>query len=253
MFRPINDWIRPGERVDDLQRDGYRILQNPQKPCFGLDAVLLSDFTHVKRGETVLDLGTGTGILPILLAAKTEGQSFTGLEIQKALADMARRSIGLNALEERITVEEGDLREASVRFGRAAFDVVVSNPPYMKEDQGRTSPHDARALTRHEIACTLEDVVRETARVLRVGGRFDLVHRPGRLGEIFEALHRHRLEPRRMRLVYPYADREANLVLLEAVRGGKPGMKVEAPLIIYREPGCYTREMCRIYGLSESI
>ncbi|MCD8123700.1 MAG: tRNA1(Val) (adenine(37)-N6)-methyltransferase [Lachnospiraceae bacterium] len=253
MRRPIDDWIRPGERVDDLQRGGYRILQHPEKPCFGMDAVLLSDFTHVKPGETVLDLGTGTGILPILLAAKTEGRHFMGLEIQSGLAEMARRSVGLNALETRVSVEEGDLREASARFGRSVFDVVVSNPPYMKEEHGRMNPGDARAMARHEISCTLEDVARETARVLRVGGRFYLVHRPRRLGEIFEKLHRYRLEPKRMRLVYPYVDREANLVLLEAVRGGKPGMKVEAPLIIYREPGCYTREMCRIYGLSESI
>ncbi|MCD8077022.1 MAG: tRNA1(Val) (adenine(37)-N6)-methyltransferase [Lachnospiraceae bacterium] len=245
--------MRPGERVDDLQRNGYRILQNPQKPCFGLDAVLLSEFARVKRGEQVLDLGTGTGILPILLAAKTEGYSFTGLELQSDLAEMAQRSVGLNALEGRVFVEEGDLREASVRFGRAAFDVVVSNPPYMKGEQGRKNPEEARALARHEIACTLEDVVRETARVLRVGGRFYLVHRPRRLGEIFAALHRHQLEPKRMRLVYPYADRKANLVLLEAVRGGKPGMKVEAPLIIYREPGRYTSEMCGIYRGSEPI
>lgn len=238
--------VQNGERVDDLGRKGYRIIQNPDKFCFGMDAVLLSAFVRVRKGERVLDLGTGTGILPILLAAKTEGKQFTGLEIQADMAEMAGRSVRLNGLEERISIVEGDICRASEQLGKACFDVAVSNPPYM--NRGLKNPESARAIARHEVLCTLEDVAREAALVLKPGGRFYLVHRPNRLGEIFAALHRHRLEPKRMRLVHSYAGQEANLVLLEAVRGGNPWMKVEAPLIVYERPGVCTEEITEIYG-----
>ncbi len=244
------EWLRAGERLDDLQRCGYWIIQNPGKACFGMDAVLLSDFTRVRPGENVLDLGTGTGILPILLAAKTQGGHFTGLEIQTEMAEMADRSVRLNGLEEKIGIVEGDLRTASEIFGQNVFDVVVSNPPYLKE--GRENEERSRALSRHEILCTLGDVIRETSRVLKPGGKFFLVHRPERLPEILEALQRNRLEPKRMRLVHSCSGKEASLVLLESVRGGHPGLKVEAPLIVCERPGIRSRELRKIYGEEEN-
>lgn len=240
--------IRAGERVDDLERSGYRIIQDPSRFCFGMDAVLLSGFARVRRGERVLDLGTGSGIIPILLEAKTEGEHFTGLEIQPEMADMAARSVALNRLREKIDIVQGDIKEASRLFGRASFDVVTSNPPYMDGGAGITNPDEPRAVARHEILCTFDDVAREASRLLRTGGRFYLVHRPRRLAELIVTLRSRGLEPKRIRMVHPFADREANMVLLEAVRGGRPLMKVEAPVIVFRELGVYSDELKSVYG-----
>ena len=171
--------------MDDLQRNGYRIIQNPEKFCFGMDAVLLSGFAKVKKGEQVLDLGTGTGIIPILLKGKTQGKHFTGLEIQEESAEMARRSVNFNGLSGEISIVTGDIREAADLFGAASFDVVTSNPPYMTGSHGLTNPGEAKAIARHELLCTLEDVIREASAVLRPQGRFYMVHRPFRLAEIF--------------------------------------------------------------------
>lgn len=242
------DCLKPGERVDDLNRNNYKIIQNTKKFCFGMDAVLLSGFTKVLPGEKVLDLGTGTGIIPILLEAKTEGKHFIGLEIQEESADMARRSVAMNGLEDKIDIVIGDIKEASVYFGLASFDVVTSNPPYMNHGHGLINPGDAKAIARHEILCTLEDVLREASRLLKPGGRFYLVHRPFRLVEIMNTLTLYKLEPKRMKLVYPYVDKEPNMVLLECVKGGRSMLKVEAPLIVYKEQGVYTDEIYDIYG-----
>lgn len=239
---------REDERIDDLQRNGYRIIQKKKGFCFGMDAVLLSGFARVKEGETAIDLGTGTGIIPILLEAKTEGKHFTGLEIQEEVAEMASRSVALNSLGERIAIVHGDIKEASQLFGRASFDVVTSNPPYMNEQHGLKNPQEMKAISRHEVLCTLDDVCREAAALLKTGGRFYLVHRPHRLAEIISALKRYKLEPKRMKLVHPFVDKEANMVLIEAVRGGRSMMKVEAPIIVYQEPGVYTEEIYTIYG-----
>lgn len=243
-----NILLRDDERIDDLQRNYYGIIQRKGTFCFGMDAVLLSGFAVVKPGEKVLDLGTGTGIIPILLEAKTEGKHFTGLEIQEESADMARRSVKYNHLEEKVEIVTGDIKEAGSRFALASFDVVISNPPYMNDAHGIKNPGDAKAIARHEVLCTLDDVVREGARVLRPGGRFYMVHRPHRLIEIITALTAYRLEPKRMKLVHPFVDKEANMVLIEAVRGGRSMIKVEKPLIVYREQGVYTDEIYDIYG-----
>ena len=240
--------LKEGERLDDLHRNGFQIIQNKEKFCFGIDAVLLSGFAKVKEGEKVLDIGTGTGIIPILLAAKTPGQHFTGLEIQPESADMARRSVALNHLEEKISIVEGDVREADQLFSAASFDVITSNPPYMTGSHGLVNPDMPKAIARHEICCTLEDLVSQTEKLLRPGGRFFMVHRPFRLAEIMTVLTAHHLEPKRMRLVYPFVDKEPNMVLLECIRGGKPRITVEKPLIVYKEPGVYQDEIYTIYG-----
>lgn len=240
--------LKKGERLDELHRNGWQIIQNSHKFCFGMDAVLLSGFARVKTGERALDLGTGTGIIPILLRGKTEGRDFTGLEIQEESADMARRSVAYNHLEESVSIVTGDIKEAAALFGAASFDVVTCNPPYMTGNHGLVNPKQSKAIARHEILCTLEDVVGQTAKVLRPGGRFYLVHRPFRLAEILTLLVRYKLEPKRMRLVYPFVDKEPNMVLIEALSGAKSRITVEKPLIVYKEQGVYTDEIYDIYG-----
>ena len=234
--------------MDELQRNGYRIIQNPDKFCFGMDAVLLTGFAYAKEGDRLLDLGTGNGIIPLLMEAKYRCRELVGLEIQADSADMASRSIMLNDLSDKIHIVVGDIREADAIFRPASFDCITCNPPYMIGAHGIVNPHEPKALARHEILCTFADVASQAAKLLKPGGHFFLVHRPFRLAEIMTELVRHKLEPKRMRLVYPYADREPNMVLLEAVRGGKPRMRVEKPLIVYREPGVYMPEVREIYA-----
>ena len=240
--------LKDEERLDDLQRNGYQIIQKKDGFCFGMDAVLLSGFEEVKPGEKAIDLGTGTGIIPILLEAKYEGEHYTGLEIQDEMADMAARSVALNHLEEKVSIVKGDIKEASRLFGAASFDVVTSNPPYMNDAHGLKNPDLPKAISRHEVLCTLDDVTREAARLLRPGGRFYMVHRPHRLIEIITALTKYKLEPKRMKMVHPFVEKDANMVLIEAVRGGKSMIKVEAPIVVYQEPGVYTQEIYDIYG-----
>ena len=240
--------LKPGERVDDLQRNGYHIIQDPKRFCFGMDAVLLSGFAQAGKGSRVLDLGTGTGIIPILMAAKTQAAELFGLEIQAESADMARRSVFLNHLENRITIAEGDIKEAGEKFDAASFDVITCNPPYMISQHGLQNPDNPKAIARHEVLCTLEDVVRAAAKLLKPGGKLYLVHRPFRLAEIIVTLHTYHLEPKRMKLVYPFIDHEPTMVLIEAVRVAKTRMTVDKPLIIYESQGKYTQEIYDIYG-----
>ncbi len=240
--------LRENERLDDLQRNGYKIIQNPDKFCFGMDAVLLSGFATVRKNERMLDLGTGTGIIPILMAAKSEGEHFTGLEIQEESADMANRSVELNQLQERVAIVQGDIKEASLLFGNGRFSVVTSNPPYMLNDHGLQSGNMCKTIARHEIACTLDDVIREGAKVLKAKGRFYMVHRPFRLVEILGKFTKYGLEPKRIKFVHPFIDSEPNMVLIEALKGGNPRVTVEKPLIVYKEPGVYTDEIYDIYG-----
>lgn len=240
--------LKENERLDELQRNGYQIIQNPEKFCFGMDAVLLSGFAHAKKTDTLLDMGTGTGIIPILMEAKYQCAHLTGLEIQEESADMARRSVALNGLSDRIDIVTGDIKEADRLFQSASFDCITCNPPYMIGQHGLTNPDAPKAIARHELLCTLEDVVRQAAKLLKPGGHFFMVHRPFRLAGIMTTLSQYKLEPKRMQLVYPYVDKEPNMVLIEAARGGKPRMTVEKPLIVYQAPGVYTPEIYDIYG-----
>ena len=240
--------LKPGERLDDLQRNGYKIIQDPEKFCFGMDAVLLSGFAKAPDGGRVLDLGTGTGIIPILMSAKTKAEKLIGLEIQPESVDMAGRSVALNGLQDRIEIIHGDIKEAGDIFEAASFDVVTSNPPYMIGGHGLQNPDAPKAIARHELLCDLNDVAAAAERCLKPGGKFYMVHRPFRLSEIMVTLHEHKLEPKRMRLVYPFIDKEPSMVLIEAARGGKSRITVEKPLIIYEAPGKYTAEIYDIYG-----
>ena len=240
--------LRENERIDDLQRNGYRIIQNSEKFCFGMDAVLLSGFARVKTGARVLDMGTGTGIIPILLEGKTKAAHLTGLEIQEESADMARRSILLNHLEKKIDIVTGDIKEAGNLFQAASFDVITCNPPYMIGQHGIANPDTPKAIARHEVLCTLEDVVKNAALLLKPGGYFFMVHRPFRLAEIITMMTKYKLEPKRMQLVHPYVDKEPNMILIEGCRGGKSRMTVEKPLIVYKEQNEYTDDIYEIYG-----
>lgn len=243
----MNVEIRANERVDDLGRNGYRIIQNPDRFCFGMDAVLLSDFAKVKEGDKVLDFCTGTGIVPILMEAKTKASSFKALEIQGDSAEMARRSVALNHLEDKIEIITGDIKEADKYFEAASFHAVTCNPPYMIGQHGLTNPDSAKAIARHEVLCTLEDVISQSARVLKASGSLYMVHRPFRLAEIMTTLAKYKLEPKRMQLVYPYVDKEPNMVLIQATKGGKPRITIEKPLIVYEKPGVYTKDILDIY------
>ena len=243
-----SDLVQPNERVDDLQ-NGFYVIQNPEKFCFGMDAVLLSGFANIRKNETVLDMGTGTGIIPILLKSKGKGGHLTGLEIQEECADMARRSVRYNSLESDIDIICGDIKEAAATFGAASFDVVTSNPPYMIGQHGLTNPHVPKAIARHEILCTFDDVACQAARVLKDRGRFFLVHRPFRLVELMATLTKYKLEPKRMQLVYPFIDKEPNMVLIEACKGGNSRIQVERPLVVYERPGVYTKDILELYRM----
>lgn len=240
--------LLPNERIDDLHRKGYRIIQKKGGFCFGMDAVLLSNFASVKKGERVLDFGTGTGIIPILLEAKTEGSEFYGLEIQEEFADMASRSVKLNHLEDKVKIVQGDIKTSSSYFERESFHVITSNPPYMTDQHGLQNPNSSKAIARHEICCNFCDIVREAKKLLKPMGKLFLVHRSFRLAELIHTLIENGMEPKRMRFVHPYIDREPNIVLIEAVKGAKSRIKIEPPLIVYKEPGVYTEEIYNIYG-----
>ena len=240
--------LNEGERIDDLERCGYKIIQNTEKFCFGMDAVLLSGYAYAKRGEIVLDLCTGNGIIPILMAAKTQAERIVGIEIQKEVADLAKRSVAANDLNDRINIICADIKNAEDYLQAGKFDVVTCNPPYMIENHGIKNPDSPRAIARHEILCNFDDVARITARMLKPGGKMYLIHRPFRLTEIFETLTKYGLEPKRMKLVHPYVNREPNMVLIEAFLGGRRRLTVERPLIVYESPNCYTKEIYDIYG-----
>ena len=241
--------LKNKERLDDLNIKGYQIIQDPERFCFGMDAVLLSSFANIKKGETVLDLGTGTGIIPILLEAKTQGKHFTGLEIQPESADMAERSVQYNHLEDKISIVIGDIKNASNIFGASSFDVITTNPPYMIDDHGLKNGLDAKTIARHEVLCTLDDLLMQSARILKQSGRFYMVHRPFRLAEIFAKMVACGIEPKRMQLVYPHLNKEPNMVLIEGYRGGKSRITIEKPLIVYNEDGSYTNDILAMYGM----
>lgn len=243
----MNVEIKDYERVDDLHRNGYRIIQDPKRFCFGIDAVILSGFAEVRKGERAMDLCTGTGVIPILLEAKTDGSHFTGLEIQSESAEMANRSVLLNDLQDKVTIDEGDVKKTEALYRASSFNVVTVNPPYMNDGGGLKNEYSPKTIARHEVLCSLEDVVSASARLLAPQGRLYMVHRPHRLTDIMVTLRKYRLEPKKLRFVHSFCDREPVMVLIEAVSNGKPMVKVMPPLIIYKEDNSYTDEIMKIY------
>ncbi len=243
-----SELLKDGERIDDLQCRGYRIIQNPSTFCFGMDAVLLSDFASGKQKDSVIDLGTGTGVIPMLMEAQGKGRHFVGLELQEYSADMASRSVCLNGLSSKIEIVNGDIKNVAALYKTASFDVVTSNPPYINQNHGLENEKSPFNIARHEITVTLEDVVKAAAYLLKEGGSFAMIHKPFRLAEIFRILMAYRLEPKRMCLVQPSTDKEPNMVLIEAVKGGRSMIKIEPTLIVYGQDGGYTDELLKRYS-----
>ena len=238
------------ERIDELQRGGFRLIQDPDKFCFGTDAVLLADFAKARKGEKICDLCSGTGVVPLLMLARYPETFYTAVEIQQDMAEMAFRSMELNQVDDVIRVIPGDLRRIKELLPVNSFDVVTVNPPYMKvEDQSLKNDSKAVTLARHEVACTLKDVMAAARHLLKYHGRFYMVHRPARLAEIFEEMLSTGIEPKRLQMVHPFIDREATQVLIEGTLGGGRQMNVLPPLITYEAPGIYTKSMLEVYGI----
>ena len=240
--------LREGERVDDLQRGGLRIIQRETGFRFGTDAVLLADFAAAKRGERICDMGTGTGVLPLLIAARAEGTTFDAFETQADVADMASRSVQLNALEARIRIHHADCREAARIIGHGVCSLVVTNPPYTAAGAGLVSPDGGRAMARSDSGCNLSEWMAACARVLRNGGRLCCVFPAPRFLQLCDAMRAARVEPKRVRFVVARETSSPKLVLVEGLKGGRPGLHVLPVLITHDAQGCFTPEMRRIYG-----
>ncbi|MBQ9278873.1 MAG: tRNA1(Val) (adenine(37)-N6)-methyltransferase [Lachnospiraceae bacterium] len=241
--------IKDNERLDDLQCKGYYIIQNPDMFCFGMDAVLLADFVTGRKNARAMDLGTGTGVIPILMEARDKAAHLTGLEIQNESADMALRSVMYNNLTDKVDIVCGDIKDADKLFERDSFDIVTSNPPYISGDKGLLNVMEPKNIARHEILLSLEDVIKAAGYLLKAGGTFAMVHKPFRIAEIIRILSKYHLEPKRLRMVQPYADKEPNMVLIESTKGGKPMVKVEPALVVYNKDGSYTEELLRCYNM----
>ncbi len=244
--------FRPGERLDDLQHNGLVIIQNRNQFCFGTDSILLAHFASDDKAKKVCDLGTGSGVLPLLLSDMMPQASFVGVEIQADVCDMARRSVEINSLEKRIEIREMNLVDAPAVFGKASFDMVICNPPYGKRGSCVLCNNDAKNIARHEILCTLEDIIRTATGLLCNGGRFYLVHQTERMLEILELLRENCLEPKKLQMVHPQVSKAPYLILLEAVKGQKSNMQILPPLIVYDDAGNYTPDLREIYGISET-
>lgn len=245
--------INDDERIDDLQYKDLKLIQKAKGFCFGIDAVLLADFGDVKKNDTVIDLGTGTGIIPILLAGKTQASRIIGVEIQSGMSEMAKRSIKLNKLEDRVEIVNGDLRNIVEQLGASKFNVVVSNPPYMNHGGGILNPNGVKAISRHEIMCKLEDVIRAGSKLLVPGGQLAMVHRPERLVDIIYFMRLFGVEPKYLRFVHPSPYKKANLLLIKGKRGGNPQLKMMEPLYVFDKNGNYSKEINDIYCRDENL
>ena len=232
----------------DILLNGYKIIQDKECFMFGIDAVLLSDFTFssIKKRDSGVDLGTGNGIIPLLLVDRVS--HITGLEIQQKSAELAKQSVELNALEQKIQIVNDDIKNVPSLFAKHAFDFVTSNPPYMISEHGKQNPSDEKAIARHEVLCNLEDVISAAEYLLKPHGKFYMIHRPFRLAEIFNCLQKYKLEPKRMCLVNPFAGKEPNLVLIEAHKNARSRLKIEPEIIVYEKPGVYTERVKGIYA-----
>lgn len=243
--------LKEDERIDDLQINNLKIIQNKNWFCFGIDSVLLSDFAKkIKNNSKIIDLGTGTGIISILLTAKINPENIIGVEIQPEVSAMAKRSIVLNNLENKINILNEDIKNLNKILPAEEYDAIVTNPPYMKNNTGLKNENNMKSISRHEVECTLEDIARISFKLLKNYGEIYMVHRPDRLVDIMEIFRKYKLEIKEMRLVFPRENEQANLVLIRAVKNGKPFLKINKPLYVYKEDGKYTDEILKIYNKS---
>jgi len=240
--------LKAEETVDDLLINNLRLIQKKKGSRFTLDAVLVAHFAAVKQGDKIVDLGTGTGIIPLLLSLRAQDLQITGVEIQEEIAEMAERSVQLNNLAAVIKIVKGDLRGIHKVLGGGRFNLVTVNPPYWSPEDGKVSPAESRAISRHELTCSLEDVVASAGKLLNYQGRFVLIYPVAKLLSLFELLRCSHLEPRRLRFIHSFPERPARFLLLEARKNAPPELKVEPPLIIYEKPGQYGAEILTWYG-----
>lgn len=246
--------LKENERIDDLEYKGLKIIQNTEGFCFGIDAVLLSDFAkEIRNNSKVLDLGTGTGILSILLTGKTNLEKIYGVEIQKEVAEMAKRSVDLNNLENKIEIINKNIKELEEIFDKNSFDSIVTNPPYKKIETGKKNEKQNKFISRHEVTANLEDFIKISFNLLKDKGTFYMVHRPERLAEIFYTLKKYKLEPKKIRFVHSNYNQEPKLLLIKAVKNAKEFLKVEKPLLVYNEQGEYTEEILKIYHKNKKM
>ena len=240
--------LKENERIDDLEYKGLKIIQNKEWFCFGMDSVILANFAKKeKKGSKILDLGTGTGIIAILLSKKVENSKITAIEIQKEVAEMEQRSVKLNDLEESVKIVNEDIKNILRKSGQAKFDVVITNPPYKKKETGILSENNVKMISRHEITANLEDFIKVAGEQLKDYGVFYMINRPERIIDIFENLRKYKLEPKEIQFLYPQKNKAPNGLLVKAVKLGREFLKVDAPLIIYNDDGTYTNEILEIY------
>ena len=241
--------LKENERIDDLEFKGLKIIQNEKGFCFGMDSVLLSDFAkNIKNNSTVLDLGTGTGIIPILLCGKTNLKKVVGIEIQQDVANMAKRSSQLNNLQDRFEVVNTNIIDLKNIYEKQSFDVIVTNPPYKKENTGITNENEAKLISRHEITANLEDFISISKDLLKDKGEFYMVHRPERLVDILSLMRKYKIEPKILKFVSPNKNKEPNLILIKGIKNDNSFLKVEKTLYVYNEDGKYTNEILKIYN-----
>ena len=241
--------LKENERIDDLEFKGYKIIQNSEGFCFGIDSVLLSDFAkNIRHNSKVIDLGTGTGILCILLSGKTKLKEIVGVEVQEEVAQMAKRSVELNGLENKITILNENILNLENIYEKGSFDAIVTNPPYKKEKTGIQNESEKKLISRHEITANLEDFIKVSKDLLKDKGEFYMVHRPERLVDIIYLMRKYKIEPKQIRFVAPKVGKEDNLVLIKGVKNAREFLKFEKTLYVYNEDGSYTDEILRIYN-----
>ena len=244
--------LKQDERIDDLEFNGLKIIQNKNGFCFGIDSVLLSDFAkNIKNGAKVLDLGSGTGIISTLLCGKTKLNKIIGVEIQEEVCEMAKRSILLNNLENRFEMLNENILNLTKIYNKNTFDVIVTNPPYKPKDTGIINEDERKIISRHEISANLEDFIKVSRDLLKDKGEFYMVHRPERLVDILSLMRQYKIEPKILRFVYSKYDKESKLVLIKGVKNAKSFLKIEKNLYIYNEDGSYSKEIKKIYNKEE--
>ena len=241
--------LKENERIDDLEFKDLKIIQNKDGFCFGIDSILLTDFAkNIKQNLNIIDLGTGTGIIPILLYGKTKNNKFVGVEIQEEVADMANRSIKLNVLENEIKILNMNILDLTKKYKRGSFDVVTTNPPYKKINTGIVNENNKKLISRHEITASLEDFIKISSYLLKDLGEFYMVNRPDRLVDIFELMRKYKIEPKKIKFVYPNENKKTNLILIKGVKNGKQFLEFENNLYFYNEDVNYTDEILKIYN-----
>ena len=241
--------LKENERIDDLEFKGYKIIQNTDGFCFGIDSILLSDFAkNIRNNSNVMDLGTGTGILCVLLSGKTQLNKIVGVEVQEEVANMAKRSVKLNHLDNKITILNENILNLEDKFDKSSFDAIVTNPPYKKMDTGIKNENNKKLISRHEVTANLEDFIKVSKNLLKDKGEFYMVHRPERLVDILYFMRKYKIEPKQIRFIAPKIGKEPNLVLIKGVKNAKEFLKFDKILYVYNEDGSYTDEILKIYG-----